>query len=113
MAGTDDAEREHVTLAEYVGLARTDELGGKLCDDSEEEATALVDERIGVTAYATVPPAVRRRAILEVGADLYWRKASRNGVVGFEGADVAPIRLARDPMNTATSILSPWIVGLA
>jgi hypothetical protein len=113
VAGTDDAAGDHVTLAEYVGVAATDVLGGKLCDDSEEEATALVEERIGVTAYATVPPAVRRRAILEVGADLYWRKSSRNGIQGFEGQDIAPIRLARDPMNTATSILSPWIVGMA
>jgi hypothetical protein len=106
-----DAAGEHVDLAEYVGAAG--EAALRLVADSAEEAEALVDERIGETAYATVPVPVRRRAILEVGADLYWRKASRNGVVGFEGQDIQPMRLARDPMNTATSILAPWVVGLA
>jgi hypothetical protein len=105
------ADADHVTLAEYVGAAGDAAL--KLVKDSEEEAAAMVDKRIGTTAYAAVPPPVRRRAVLEVGADLYWRKASRNGVVGFESQDVQPMRLARDPMSTATSILAPWLVGLA
>ncbi len=106
-------EPQHITLAQYVSA--TGAVDVQLAADSAEEAEALVDQRIGKTAKAagTVPAAVRRRAILEVGSDLYYRKSSRSGVAGFEGQDVQPIRLARDPMLTAAAILRPFLRGLA
>jgi len=107
------ADPPPVTLAEYVQAVS--DVDKRLAADSAEEAEALVDQRIGKTATErkTVPAAVRRRAILEVGSDLYYRKSSRSGVAGFESADVQPIRLARDPMLTAAAILRPYLRGLA
>lgn len=110
----DGEERQHTTLLAYVGLSAGSPAADRtLVDDSEEEATEMVDGQIGTAAKDRVPASVRRRAILEVGADLYWRKASRNGVVNFDSGEMQPMRLARDPMLTATSILRPYLVGLA
>lgn len=72
-----------------------------------DEAAALVDARIG---SATVPVVVRRRAVREVAADLYYRRSARNGVVAFnnhEGGDI--IRVNRDPMAPATPLLAPYL----
>lgn len=74
------------------------------------EATTLVNDFIGESNKGAVPDPVLARAVLEVGADLYYRKASRNGVVGFEGIEAQPFRLNRDPMAAAYSLLRPYLV---
>lgn len=74
------------------------------------EATQLVNDFIGKGNEGAVPDPVLARAVLEVGADLYYRKASRNGVVGFEGLEAQPFRLNRDPMAAAYPLLRPYLV---
>ena len=77
---------------------------------SKAEATQLVNDFIGQGNPFQVPASVVARAVLEVGADLYYRKASRNGIVGLEGVDPQPFRLNRDPMTAAYPLLRRYLV---
>jgi len=74
----------------------------------DAEAEALVFDHVG---SATVPEVILARAVLEVAADLYYRKAARNGVVtfgsGVESASV--VRINRDPMTQAYPLLAPYV----
>lgn len=80
-------------------------------DESKLVATELVNNLIGGAANPFgVPAVVVARAVLEVGADLYYRKASRNGIVGLEGVDPQPMRLNRDPLAAAYPFLRPYLV---
>lgn len=72
------------------------------------EATTMVERRI---AGRTVPVEIVDRATLEVGADLYYRRRTRNGVADFEGDDMQPFRVSRDPMVAAYPILAPYVGG--
>lgn len=99
-----------VTLEEYVTAKGDDALA--LVAASTAEATAMVNRHIGGSANPhEVPSEILARAILEVGADLYYRKAARNGVVtfgnGLEAANV--VRINRDPMTQAYPILAPFL----
>jgi hypothetical protein len=79
--------------------------------ESQAQATQLVNDFIGGQENPfNVPPAVVARAVLEVGADLYYRKASRNGVIGLDAADPQPFRLNRDPMAAAYPLLRRYLV---
>ena len=73
-------------------------------------STPAVDNPYGV------PRNIVDRAALEVGADLYYRKASRNGVVAFGGSGdmpaPEPFRINRDPMQAAYPILRPFLPAL-
>lgn len=78
---------------------------------SQAEAEALVNNFIGGQDNPFgVPTQVLERAILEVGADLYYRRAARNGIVGLDGVDPQPMRLNRDPMSAAYALLRPYLV---
>ncbi|NQX26835.1 hypothetical protein HQQ81_05650 [Microbacteriaceae bacterium VKM Ac-2854] len=77
--------------------------------ESAAEAEALVAGFL-VGAPGAVPTAIRARAVLEVGADLYFRKASRNGITSFEGLDVAPMRISRNPLAAAYDLFRPFLV---
>lgn len=78
---------------------------------SAAEAAELVGDFVGEGNPFNVPAKVLARAILEVGADLYYRKASRNGVVGLDGVDPQPFRLNRDPMAAAYPLLRRRLVS--
>jgi len=72
-----------------------------------EEAEEMISDH---TTGATVPPKTRRRAVMEVSADLYYRRKTRNGVADFDGMEnAAPVRVARDPMTAAYPILRPYV----
>lgn len=74
----------------------------------EAEATELVSKHVGT---ATVPAVIIDRAVLEVGADLFYRRAARNGIVSFgNGVEAASvIRINRDPMTQAYPLLAPYL----
>ncbi|MGO3832659.1 MAG: hypothetical protein ACTJGT_01725 [Microbacteriaceae bacterium] len=75
------------------------------------EARALVQNRIG---KADVPQSIKDRAVLEVMADLFHRRMARNGVMEIGSTDLAPFRIARDPMRAAYDILAPFLpAGIA
>jgi len=101
-------------LATYVGVAGV-ATEVTYIEASASEAAELVTQarkRPGVAELATVPAHVLARAELEVGADLYWRKASRNGVATTgQDATGTPIivRINRDPMTMAWPLLRPFI----
>lgn len=79
--------------------------------DCQTQATALVGKFIGGEDNPFgVPEEVVNRAILEVGADLYYRRASRNGIVGLDGIEPQPMRLSRDPMSAAYALLRPYLI---
>lgn len=75
------------------------------------EAAQLVATR---TNGSTVPPVIVGLAVREVAADLYHRRRVRNGIANFDGDDLTPIRVTRDPMKAAAEILAPYLTpGIA
>jgi len=102
---------EEITLAWYVKALGEDE---NLATESAATAEALVSSIRG-TDSGLVPAEVISRAVLEVGADLYYRKAARNGVVMFDGTETSSaVRISRDPLAAAYPFLRPFIpFGLA
>lgn len=91
-----------VTLAEYVHAPA----GDAYATQCATEAAAMVTGEIGEHA---VPAEVKARAVLEVGAELFHRRQSRNGIAGLDSPEVAPMRIARDPMKAAMPILQPYL----
>ncbi|MEX0158217.1 MULTISPECIES: hypothetical protein [unclassified Microbacterium] len=95
------------TLEWYVQAVSAD---APFAKESEEVATQMVTDFIGDGNPFGVPAKVVARAVLEVGADLYYRKASRNGVVTMEGVEPQMFRLNRDPMAAAYPLLRRYLV---
>jgi hypothetical protein len=80
--------------------------------ESAADGKTMVLNIIGAENPYGVPENIVARACLEVGADLYYRKASRNGVATFGGGDMPspePFRINRDPMQAAYPILRPFL----
>lgn len=100
-------------LATYVGLPSAN----ALVDRCLAEAAALVDgfltgETIRFEGQTVgVPWRLVDRAKLEVGAELYHRKNTKNAVAQFATPDGQPIRIARDPMVAAYPLLKPFMRG--
>lgn len=95
-------------LISYVGATanKTDFAGECIA-----EAADLV---AGYVGEAEVPSTVLERAILEVGAELYNRKDTKNAVAQFATPDATPVRIARDPMVAAYPLLNRFVgPGLA
>lgn len=96
------------TLEWYVEAVTVD---APFAKESEEVAQQMVTDFIGGEANPFgVPEQVVARAALEVGADLYYRKASRNGVMTMEGVEPQMFRLNRDPMAAAYPLLRRYLV---
>lgn len=94
-----------INLGEYLGETSAAEAG--IIAECEATALQLVTAHVGT---ATVPTEVLRTAVREVGADLFHRRKSRNGVTTFAGVDGAtPVRLNRDPLTAAYPILRPYL----
>lgn len=110
---TDQNAPAEVDLATYVqATAAEDQQHAAQCVN---EARVLVMRMVGDANPYRVPAEVISRCVLEVGAELYYRKRTRHGVASFDGIEApAPIRIARDPMSAARPILRDYIpIGLA
>jgi hypothetical protein len=105
----DDGAADVAALTTYVGALSPTEDG--YVTRCATEAAALVDNFIDAVK-TLVPAEIRARAILEVGADLYHRKTTRMGVVGFEGQDATPFRVSSDPMRAAYPLLRQYIPAM-
>ena len=71
-------------------------------------ATAIVD------AVFDVPETIRQRAVLQVGAELFNARMTKNGISQFASPDGQGTRIARDPMVAANAILAPYVgAGIA
>ncbi|WP_405472370.1 hypothetical protein [Paenarthrobacter ilicis] len=92
------------TLAQYVKAVDADSAFVASC---AAEALALVTAEIG--KVTTVPAEIKARAVLEVGAELFHRRQSRNGIAGLDNTDATPMRIARDPMKAAYPLLNPFL----
>jgi hypothetical protein len=78
--------------------------------ESKATAAQMVADFIGEGNPHRVPESVVARAVLEVGADLFYRKAAKNGIVAFDGAEPQVFRLNRDPMAAAYPLLRRYLV---
>lgn len=95
------------TLQQFVQAAARDEA---FVTDCAAEAEAMVAHRLRGVPEGAVPPAVRARAVLEAGADLYWRRSARNGIAAFDAPEgVQTMRIGRDPMASAEAVLRPYL----
>ena len=70
------------------------------------EAASLVGQAIGA---ATIPDEARTRAIVECGSELFNRRQAPSGITQYAAPDGGQIRLARDPMTSARTILAPYL----
>jgi hypothetical protein len=105
---TDAAPSTPTELDWYVNAIGDDK---PFAAESKALAQVLVNDFIGGQANPfKVPGEVVERAVLEVGADLYYRKASRNGVVQLDGVEPQLFRLNRDPMAAAYPLLRRYLV---
>lgn len=93
-------------LRNYVNAPATNETSNDFVEACWDQAVALIDRHVRDN---TIPPNILDRARIEVGADLYYRKASKNGIVTANGADVTPIRINKDPMAPAYPLLDPYL----
>jgi hypothetical protein len=93
-----------LTLSEYVKAPVAD----TWADQCRREATAIVDRRIGTRAES-VPLEVRSRAILEVGAELYYRRDTLAGNAQMNDDGTAQPRRVRNPERIAADILDAFL----
>lgn len=105
--GTEDLTEK---LSAYVRASDRDrEFVGECAD----RAVALVASRVG---EQPVPASVLSAAHLEVGANLYQRRASAIGTTNYNDPETLgnPMRPALDPMTPAWPLLRPYLgPGLA
>lgn len=105
---TDDSTAPATTdLSWYVQAIGEDADYAATC---QAEAEQMVSDFIGEGNPYGVPASVVARAELEVGADLYYRKASRNGVVQLGDVEPQLYRVNRDPMAAAYPLLRRYLV---
>ena len=99
-------------LAAYVKSANTDLTYVARC---AEEAERIVAEALRGpdNNERSIPPDLRDRAALEVGAELWARRGLKNGVATFGAGDdgLTPVHVPRDPMHLARAILAPFLGG--
>lgn len=99
-------------LTKYVSANQADADFVRACLDEAEQivANALLSP---AGTVRTCPEEIRDRAVKEVGAELFARRGLRNGIATFGtgDGDLQPVRVARDPMHLARSILAPWAGG--
>ena len=98
------ADPAATTIEWYVAATEYDR---PFADRCEAEAKALVAPHIkGVD----IPDVVRERAELEVSADLFYRKQSRNGVMDLGNGEInEPWRMNRDPLAAAYPFIRPFV----
>lgn len=89
-------------LRAYVRAATSDDAFLASC---LTQASELVNQRVKT---ANVPGPILDLATREVAADLFNRRGVRNGIANFDGPDLTPVRVTRDPMRAADDILRPW-----
>jgi hypothetical protein len=105
-------------LSGYVGAPSED---AAYVADCLATATALIDaylrsQKDALVTLADAPVAAANRAIIdraikEVGAELYNRRDTKNGLSQFASTDGAAIRVARDPMIPGRAILAGIVGG--
>lgn len=92
-------------LKSYVNASDLDDDFVEHCWD---QAHLLVSNFCGTND--TVPAKVLDRARIEVGQELFSRRAAPNGIAQFATMDGSnAVRVARDPMVGAYPLLQPYV----
>lgn len=96
-----------MTLTAYVKAEGDNAAWAAEC---AEQAEAMVDQFVADNGRTntTLPAVIKARAVLEVGAELFYRKDARLGMVGLDTEAGTPLRIARDPMRAAYDLLAPY-----
>jgi len=97
-----------MSATDLATFVRANDTDAPFVEQSWDQAVALI---AGFVGTADVPAEVLQRATLEVGAELFHRRATKNGVAQFATPDAAPVRIARDPMVAAYPLLAPFVGG--
>lgn len=97
-----------VTTADVAAyVSSTQEKDIPFISDSLAEAEALVSDYVG---EAVVPAVVLDRSVLEVAADLYYRKSAPSGLKQFATEyGGSAVRIARDPLQGVYPLLSRYV----
>lgn len=95
------------TLREYVKAPASDPYVDICAAEAQQVITDLLAR--AEVEEGTVPDIITARATREVGADLYFRRASRNGIATFGDAELAAVHINRDPTITAKTILRDYL----
>lgn len=94
---------DSATLKNYVNAQDDDDAFVATC---LAESIELVDRLIGTNV---VPSAIKDRAYLETGADLFNRKNAPNGISQFADFGGEAIRINRDPLVQARALLKGFL----
>lgn len=86
-------------------------VGGVPVTDYLKGCVAVASQAVAYHIRACqVPEETRRRAVMEVAAELYHRKSAPNGIKSYGDLDgVAAVRVARDAMVAARPLLAPYL----
>jgi hypothetical protein len=90
-------------LMDWVGGSYQDQ---QLLEKCLAQAALLVNEYKGDTF---VPDPVLDHCFLQVGSELFNRRSAPSGITQFSSFDGAPIRVARDPMQSVYPILLRYV----
>lgn len=94
-------------VADFMGVARDD-----FVEASTYEAVDMIAAHVHAhdRDLAAIPATILARAVIEVAAELFNRRAAPLGIKNFADMDgTAPIRIARDPMTAGRPILAPYL----
>lgn len=94
-------------LAEHVGASRAGTAREGYIKSCTDEAIELV---LTIAGDREVPKPIGERAVIEAGADLFWRQQARNGVATYESEGaLETVRVGLDPTRSARAVLQPYL----
>lgn len=110
-------------LAGYVNMSAADNTYVASCAG---EAVAFIGQKFNPAVLAIDPPAedlgdyidaplqrmpreAYEREVMELGADLFYRRQAQNGIVSVNAMDGTIARVSRDPWSAAEQRLSRWL----
>lgn len=86
-------------------------IGRRISSAVDPDAYGNIDAYVNVAIKGIVPRIILTRAVKELGAELFYRRQAKNGIVtvnaGMDGG--AAIRINRDPWASVHAILSDYI----
>lgn len=95
-------------VAEYVEDCTADAIAFITRIAPNTTDTQVVEGILQNVAVASPLGDLYQREVIELGSELYYRKAARNGVVSI-GLDGAPIRISNDPYKAAEARLARFV----
>lgn len=102
-----DPAKLQTRLQQHVGASRAGTAREDYITSCTAEAIELV---LTIAGTREVPQVIAERAVVEAGADLFWRQQARNGVATFESEGaLETVRVGLDPTRSARAVLQPYL----